>query len=106
MNDLAALREELQRDPDEPVTNATLLRAFRTVFQLADLVERHRATLVDTVQTVNQLETRLLLVDELPASAPYGALIRLRTGTLAERASLYLGNGQNQPLSRLTPTPL
>jgi hypothetical protein len=47
-----------------------------------------------------------LIVDELPAAAPFGALIRLRTGTIADRLPVYIGNGPTQPLTKLTPSPL
>lgn len=49
---------------------------------------------------LTRLERGLLIVDDLPASAPFGALLRLR-GDLT--GSLYLGNGATRPLSKLVP---
>ena len=77
----------------------TLAQTLRVLAQIAALFERHERRL-DT------LYERLLIVDELPDSAPFGALLRVRTGTVAQRATLYLGNGPNQPLTKLTPTQL
>jgi hypothetical protein len=46
---------------------------------------------------------RAIVVTELPANAPLGALIRLQGDVTG---SLYLGNGPNRPLSKLVPEPL
>lgn len=123
---LTELEQELSARPNEPITAADLLRAVRaqaqafeeivkhrdslaeTVLGLAQAfaeLETHRQTLVETVQFVNALEDRLLLLDNLPEDAPLGALIRIREGTLGQRATLYLGNGNGQPITKL-PVPV
>ena len=91
MSDLQELQRDLVERGDQPVRAGDLLRFMRAFAQHADVVR-------ETVQTVKQYEERLLIVDELPDSAPFGALIR-RRGT----AALFLGNGLDQPLSRLVP---
>lgn len=100
---LDELRAELVARHDEPITGADLLQALRAVAQAFEEIEKHRGTLADTVGFVNALQDRLLLVDALPAEAPFGALLRLTVGGLAVRAPLYLGNGTGQPLSKLVP---
>jgi hypothetical protein len=55
---------------------------------------------------LDALYDRLLLVDELPASAPFGALIRLTAGSVAARSLIYVGNGPGQPLTKLAPVAL
>lgn len=114
---LDELEQELARRPGEPITAADLLKAVRAQAQafeeiiqhrgtlaqaLADIVE-HRDTLVETVGFVNALQDRLRIVDELPVEAPLGSLIRLRVGTVAQRAAVYTGNGPGQPLGKLMP---
>lgn len=83
--------DDLLRDPDPSVVDV-----LRVVAQAADVLRRHE-------QRLDAFSERLLLVDELPAAAPFGALLRLQQGTVAERLPLYLGNGPNQPLTKLTP---
>lgn len=106
MSDLAELERDLLGHDSQVVTRADLLRVVRAQAQAFEEIVKHRDTLTETVQFVNQLQDRLLIVDDLPAEAPLGALIRRRNGTLGERATLYLGNGPNQPLSKLVPSPL
>jgi hypothetical protein len=55
------------------------------------------------LERIDRIEERLLIVDELPESAPFGALIRVR-GDLT--GALYLGNGLTRPLSKLVPVAL
>lgn len=86
-------------DIAEVMRRPTVAGVARVLAQVAELLGRHEKRL-------DLLYDRLLLVDELPASAPFGALIRLQQGTVAERSALYLGNGPGQPLSKLTPLPL
>lgn len=93
MNDLVEVRQALQRGVVRPEDWSRLVLAVERV---AERLARHENRL-------DNLSDRLLLVDELPANAPYGALLRLRAGTLADRAALYLGNGAGQPLTKLTP---
>ena len=104
---MSSYLDELERDlaarPNEPTKVADLLRVVRAQAQAFEEIVKHRDTLAETVGFVNALQQRLLLVDELPADAPFGALIRLRTGTGAQRAALYLGNGPSQPISKLVP---
>lgn len=106
MSELAELEAELTALGGRDVPAAMLLRAVRLVAQALEQIARHREELRDTVVKVNQFEERLLLVDALPPEAPFGALIRLRTGPAAGRAPLYLGNGPGQPLSKLVPVPV
>lgn len=68
------------------------------------LVDNGRSALAALDDRLAPIEARLVVVDVLPAEAAYGALIRLRQGTVAERLPLYLGNGPGQPLTKLTPT--
>lgn len=86
-------------DLEEVRRSAEPRQLLRLLEQLWDRVGRHEKRL-------DNLHDRLLLVDELPASAPFGALLRLTTGPAAGRTPIYVGNGPNQPLSKLTPTPL
>lgn len=90
MSDLGELRRKRHLRPDD------LLPVLE---QVAERFARYE-------KLFDALQARLLLVDELPAEAPFGALIRLRQGTVAQRTPLYMGNGPGQPLSKLTPTPL
>jgi hypothetical protein len=105
VSDLDAALEEIARGTG-PLTRAEIVQALRAVAQFADALERHRATLTETVKTVNALEQRLLLVDALPDSALFGALIRLTSGTFAARTPIYVGNGLGQPLTKIVPTSL
>lgn len=107
---LTELNDALTGRDDEPVTGADLRRALIPIAQALDQLQRtnaaleeHRETLLDTVEFVNQLQERLMIVDALPANAPLGSLIRLRNGTVAQRLPLYLGNGPDQPITKLTP---
>lgn len=115
--DLEQLEEQVRRSPARVVPPGVLIRVLALLRHLLQQVERGRTLLERGSDEVRErlsalddrlgpIESRLLIVDALPASAPFGALIRLRTGTLAERSALYLGNGPTQPLSKLTPTPL
>ena len=103
---LTELERELAARGSAPVTGNDLLRVLRPIAQALEEIGRHRETIKDTVQFVNVLQSRLMIVEELPPDAPFGSLIRRTTGTLGERATLYLGNGTGQPLSRLVPQPL
>lgn len=99
IDQLSDVMADLQRRGEEPLRASDLWRALQPVAQAA-------AALGEQRKFVAALQDRLMLVDTLPEDAPLGALIRRRTGTLAERATLYLGNGEGQPLSRLVPQPL
>lgn len=102
---VAELEQELSAQPTDPVTAADLLRAVRALAQAFEEIVKHRDTLAETVGFVNALQDRLLLVDALPLEAPFGALIRLKVGTVAQRATLYMGNGTGQPITKL-PVPV
>lgn len=86
-------------DIDELLPDPSPARIVRVLAQLADAARRHEARL-------DNLYERLILVDQLPADAPFGALLRLTTGGVAARTPIYVGNGPGQPLTKLTPTPL
>lgn len=54
-------------------------------------------------------QIELLFVEaviDLPSGAPPRTWYRVQTGTVAERATIYVGNGVDRPLSKLTPTSL
>lgn len=94
VNELQDLAREVALS--RTVTPAHLSRLAALVARAYDVVSR----LSDRLDVY---DNRLLLVDVLPDNAPLGALIRVRgdqTGTL------YLGNGQNRPLSKLVPVAL
>lgn len=110
---LTELATELERRGNAPVDTGDLIRALYAIAQAFEAIEKHRDTLTDTVQTVNDnkafieaLEARLMIVDTLPEDAPFGALIRRRNGTVGQRATLYTGNGPGEPLARLVPQAL
>lgn len=107
---LSAYLTELERDlsgrGNEPLVAADLLKALRPISQALEEIGRHRAKIAETVQFVSALEARLLIVDDLPTEAPFGALIRRRNGTTAQKATLYTGNGSGEPLARIVPQPL
>jgi hypothetical protein len=91
------------------VSELELLRARGRAVKAADVLavlEQMVERLERYERLFDALEARLLLVDALPADAPFGALIRLRKGTVAERLPLYLGNGAGQPLTKLLPVAL
>lgn len=89
MSDLEELVAEAGRgQPVDPQ------RLVGVVARVRDILTRLDARLVP-------FEQRLLVVDDLPANAPFGALIRVRG-----QATLYLGNGPAQPLSRVVPQAL
>lgn len=97
---ITELTARIEADPAAIVRAADLLQALRPVAQALEAIGRHRETLRETVQFVNELQSRLMIVDARPENAPLGALIRVRgdlTGTL------YLGNGVARPLSKLLP---
>ncbi len=75
------------------------------VGQIADRLQRYEQYF-DVIQA-NAL--RIELVDSvaaLPANASPRQWFRVASGTLAERASVYVGNGPTLPLSKLTTSPL
>ena len=90
---IADLADLVGREHPDPA------QIVRVLAQVADALQRHEKRL-------DVLHERLLLVDTLPTSAPFGALLRLTTGTVVQRTPLYLGNGPGQPLSKLVPTPI
>ena len=90
MSYLDELEAELSRLGDRPITGADLASALRAVAEIAEHVRDMRKVL-----------ERFAVVEELPESAPFAALIRRRGD-----ANLYLGNGQARPLTMLTPTKL
>ena len=77
--------EDSLRSEDRPFS-PTLLRV------MGELRER-----------LEKLDRRVIVVDELPQSAPLGTTIRLRKGTQAERVAIYWGNGPGQPLTKTVP---
>lgn len=93
--------EQLLERPTSPERLAQLL--YRAV---ADLAEWRRRV-IDALDALDGrleiIEQRLLIVNALPAEAPFGALIRLRGDATG---SVYTGNGPGRPLGRLTPTSL
>ena len=95
-SDLTELYREFVRRGKRPVLSSDMAYVLRTLGRFEDQVRDNR-------QFIEALQDRLLIVDDLPADAPFGALIRLRVGTVGQRASLYLGNGPGQPLSKLVP---
>lgn len=110
---LDEIERELSSRGNQAVTVADLLLVLRATGQALDQIEQHRQALTNTVQTVNEnkgfieaLEARLLIVDDLPEDAPFGALIRRRNGTVGQKATLYTGNGIGEPLARIVPQPL
>lgn len=99
MSDVSELAREFGSRGSTPATWADLARVLAALGQVGDASRSTR-------QFVNALEDRLMIVDDLPLEAPLGALIRRRNGTVAERATVYTGNGPGKPLARLVPTPL
>jgi hypothetical protein len=99
VNDLDLLTREFVARGNQSVTVADLVRVLQATGQVVDQIAQHRVF-------IDALQERLLLVDALPLEAPFGALIRLRIGTVPQRATLYLGNGVGQPLSKLVPAAL
>lgn len=108
------LRLRLERGALNRTDLLVLIRVLRTLMvrleQGQALLQESRDAAGDAIRDLRgrlePIEARLLLLDELPDSAPFGALIRLTAGTVAERTPLYLGNGPNHPLTKLTPTAL
>jgi hypothetical protein len=107
VSELQELRADLER-PGATAGPQHLLRLLLLVERIHDvahrfaaLVDAGRDAVADLTGRLAPLEERLLLLDELPANAPLGALIRVR-GDLT--GSLYLGNGPTRPLTKLTPT--
>lgn len=99
MSDLQDLYRDFVRRGNEPLRASDMARVLQSLGQLGESVRDDR-------QFIEALEDRLLIVDDLPTEAPFGALIRRRTGTVGERATVYTGNGPGQPLARLVPQPL
>lgn len=99
MSELENLMSGFSRRGSQPLTGDDMVRVLQTLAQLAESARADR-------QFIEALQARLQIVDELPADAPFGALIRRRTGTVGERATVYTGNGPGQPLARLVPTAL
>lgn len=91
---LGEIEDELSRMGTQPIRATDLAKVVRAIGSLAASIRNDR-------EFIDALEARLMIVDDLPLEAPFGALIR-RRGT----ASLYLGNGEGQPLSRLVPQAL
>lgn len=87
----AAIRELVQR----------IRRAFavnnRRISRLAD-----RVGVVEDAPLVTFLES----VADLPDHAAPREWFRVTTGTVSERASIYIGNGPNAPITKITPTAL
>ncbi len=59
---------------------------------------RHEMSL--RLDELERQTNRALVVDNLPANAPLGALIRLRGDATG---ALYLGNGPTRPVTKLLP---
>lgn len=91
---------------DQPRLAELIRLLLRMLGELREWIGRAANRMQGLDDRLAPIEDRLLLVDQLPAEAPFGALIRLRTGTINERATLYLGNGTGQPLTRVVPQPL
>lgn len=103
---LQDLKQELAGRGNQEARVSDLLRLIGAVEQTFEEIGRHRDTLAETVAFVNALQERLMIVDDLPAEAPFGALIRRRNGTVGQKATLYTGNGTGEPLARIVPQPL
>lgn len=83
---------------------------------LTDLVENVRVALKDLVDglreradTIEANSVRLTVVQtitDLPANAGPRQFFRVATGLPADRTALFVGNGQAQPLTRITTAPL
>ena len=78
----------------------------------AELIQTLRNRIITAEeQTValTSVALRLIIVDsvaDLPANASPREWFRVRTGTIAERSVIYVGNGPTAPLTKITPTAL
>ena len=61
---------------------------------------------VDVIEKTAVALTMVATVADLPASASRREWFRVQTGTVAERTAIYVGNGPNLPLAKLTPSAL
>jgi hypothetical protein len=77
---------------------------------LSNTLDEARAVFLavrDRVELLEGAAVSLSIVDtvaDLPAEASARQLYRVASGTLAERASLYVGNGPGRPLTKVVPT--
>lgn len=101
MSYLSELEDALRSDGLASRRVAVIFR--RMLAELRDRLQRFDDRVDNLNARLSPIEARLQLVDSLPSEAPLGALIRLRVGTAADRAALYLGNGAGQPLTKLVP---
>lgn len=75
--------DDIENDPDLP-------KALEPLVQVVSQID----------DRLSRLEHGLLILDVLPAHAPFGALMRVRGDA---SGALYMGNGQNQPITKLVP---
>ncbi len=73
------------------------VRAYRVAAQSLDRLRREMDQRLDELE---RQTNRAAVVDDLPANAPLGALIRLRGD---QTGALYLGNGPTRPVTKLLP---
>lgn len=92
--------EQLGLDGRTPSVGDILQVVRRGVAELSEWRTRIVAAFETLDGRLDLIEARLLIVDTLPADAPFGALIRLRGDTTG---ALYTGNGTGQPLGKLVP---
>lgn len=97
------IREILNQRNVPPSLRLVALRLVNAADQMRDafLVVRGR---VDNLENSALQVTLVDTVADLPANAPPTSMYRVRTGTVAERAAWYVGNGPSAPLTKLTPT--
>lgn len=65
-----------------------------------------RVAAVEDAQQMLLAVTVVATVADLPANAGPRDWYRVTTGTVAERTAVYIGNGPNLPLTKITPTAL
>ncbi len=102
---MSAYLIEVEQALDEAIIQGRRQPTFEDLRQVVRAVAQVREKLNRMVDVdddrLGLIESRLLIVDDLPTNAPFGAIIRRRG-----EATVYLGNGPNQPLSKLTPVAL
>lgn len=80
------------------------------VHTLADRIDAQAARTDALADAVQDAAASMLILEivatvaDLPANAPVRRWYRVQSGTLAERAAIYVGNGPNLPLTKVTTT--